>query len=443
MRSNNDKKSLQPSTGGVFVAHPAVPPIVIPAVMSDVKEKPKSHRFSSHRQTPRGRPIEQLAAEVDTFVTDISKSNAHHVVDEKGKKVINLEHLTVIKNSLQIVAEGYERRSEFKIKERMSARKVELDNLIATAEKDYADKQAAHQRAVEGIDVRLDELHRHLTEVQGQTLIMQFKTMQQFQYYNNKIRDEVASVNDALDSQGCCSRFFCCWPSAAIVKQQRQLQLLRDEQDALASNDVTKVSTVLSARIEADRQLLLKQREALALDQPEDNMQKYRDERTKLQAEIDANRFDYYHTISPAIMLNLVRLQSFLGRMLRKIDNAKTAAQVKGDTSKIGLLHAVSVIVGAFLDKFNKLCGDYVCRPPQNEENAISYAQYCERFHKLKEDEKRLLIAGPPDTDDKGYDETVAKIQQLDESIFSEHVASADPSDVNALSALSSPSIKV
>ncbi len=428
-----------PRSSGMSVAPPARPPVpplalptASPATTEEPKEKIKTHRAHTHRATETARsvipkrPIEQLASDVDAFVMDVSKSNAHDETDEHGKKIIDLERLITIKNSLQLVVREYEKRPEFKIRENMSARKVELDNLIAAADKEYAEKTTAHQTAVEALDVRLDALHQHLTEMQGQTLIEQFKRMEEFQYYNNKIRDEVASINDELDAQSCCSRLFCCcWPSADIVKKQKELQMLRDEQDALDSSDVTRVSEILSSRIEADRQKLIEQREALAQDQPQETAQKLRDERTKLQEDIDADREAYYHTISPPVMLNLVRLQSFMGRMVKKINFAKAAAEARGDTIKTGLLHAVSVIVTTFLDKFNKMCGDYVCRPPQNEDNTISYAQYCDRFHKLKEEEKKLLITGPPAEGDKRYGESVQKIQKLDESIFYEHMAPA------------------
>lgn len=438
--SHHDPKTT-PRTSTITVALPArppIPPIAIPAVSSDTKEKLKTHRHHTHRVTEQPavekRPIEQLVSEVDAFVMDVSKSNVHNMKDDKDQKMVDLQRLTTIKNSLQMVASDYEKRPEFKVIDKMSARKIELDKLIAAADKAYAEKQQARQTAVEALDVKLDELHRHLTEIQGQTLIAQFKNMELLQYYNNKIRDEVASINDAIDGQACCSRIFCsCWPSEAIVKQQKQLKMLHDDQDALAGNDVTKLSTVLSARIEADRQELIKQRETLAKDQPQETAQKLRDERTKLQADIDVGREAYYHTISPQVMLNLVRLQSFLGRMQKKVNNAKTAAESNGDTVKTGLLHVVSVLINTFLKKFNDMCGGYVCRPPQNEDNAISYAQYCERFHKLKDEEKRLLINGPPPEEDKKHQESMQKIQQLDESIFSEHKVRINESDSNTL----------
>jgi hypothetical protein len=207
-----------------------------------------------------------------------------------------------------------------------------------------------------------------------------------------------------------------------IVQKQKQLQMLRDEQDALASEDRTKVSQVLMSRMDEDRAVLDKQLEDLANNQPEETAQKLRDERIKLQADIDENRDAYYYTISPQVMLNLVRLQSFAKRIQRKVEKAKTTAESQADTFASGLLHAVLAIVVAFEDTFDKLCLKFVCHPPQNEANKISYAQYYARYHDqlgLTEAEKKSIIQGNADMD-------------LIKKIFPEHAQPDVPTAVSA-----------
>ena len=198
--------------------------------------------------------------------------------------------------------------------------------------------------------------------------------------------------------------------------------MLRDEQDALASEDRTKVSQVLMGRMTEDSAALLKQQEELTNNQPEETAQKLRDEHTKLQADINANRDAYYYTISPRVMLNLVRLQSFVKRMQRKVEKAKTTAEGQADSPASGFLHAVLTIISAFQEKFDKICLNFVCRPPQNESNKISYAQYCARYHDqlgLTEAEKKSIIEGAPEMD-------------LINRIFPEHAQPDVPTAVSA-----------
>lgn len=366
-----------------------------------------SRRLSIHRSrrlfSSHERPTAELMENVDRFVTLVTEKQVN------DKKVIDLDQLIEIKDHLHRVVESYEMRPEFKIREEMSARVRELDGLIANAEKNYAERKREHDTQVELLDRKLTENHRHVLEVQRQTLVTELKNMNEYLFYHGKIIQQIADIDASLDAESCCSRFFCCFfPSKEIVEKQKQLKLLRAEQDAFASEDRTVVSQILMKKIEEDRAELLKQQAELAANQPKETAQLLREERTQLQSNIDAEREAYYRTISPQIMLNLVRLQSFVKRMQRKLQNAKSAAQAESNIVKEGLLSAVLAIVNAFQKKFDDLCQGYVCRPPANEANKISYAQYCDRYHRLQEHEKKSIIKGEPE-------------QSLIEHIFVEH----------------------
>lgn len=360
----------------------------------------------SHKDASK-RPAVDLAEKVDRFVTKVAEKEVG------DKKVLDIDQLIEIKDQLKQVVEVYERRPEFKVKDEMSARKRELDRLIETAEEDYATSKREHDLQVTAIDNQLLENHRHVLEVQQQTLVKEIKSMNEYLFYHQKILQQIADIDAALDAESCCSKFFCCcFPSKNIQEKQKQLRLLRDEQDAFASEDHTVVSQILSRKIEESRAELLQKQSVLAVNQPQETAQLLRDERTRLQVNIDAERNAYYHTISPTVMLNLVRLQSFLKRASIKLNKAKSSVQADNNTLKIGFLDAVLSLVDTFLKKFNEYCADYVCRPPANEALKISYAQYCERYHKLQKEEKKSIIKGE------------AK-QAVLEGIFNEHMEDA------------------
>lgn len=357
------------------------------------------------------RPSQTLVNTVNKLVDDLDKSLLKTAPN--GNTMLN--QMVVIFEDLRDNAKDEEEERGFAINEEKLQQKKKLDDDIDKAENDYSEKFAAHEKRVSQLRQDQTLIHDRILEVQGQTMIDSIQKMVEFQLYHDQIQEEINSLNIEISNQGCCGKFkmFCCTPQN-ISNMRTHLDDLKRERLLLDSKDPKSVGKLLTDRLEKRRLEVTKELETLANNQPVDNSENLREKRDLLQASIEADRASYYQTISPPMMLQLLRVHSFARRLYVKLQDGKDKAMKENNDVLKGIYTAALSIVTAFQEAFYKLCKPYICHAPENELIVVTFDQYYKRFHELEEKDKKTIINGSAQTDALG-------------KIFVEHVVIEAP----------------